>query len=76
MTTNREELVVEEQWKPKVLAMGAVIGLLAGMVAAYLLVQRAESQGQKPKLTAGEGVKLGALVFGLLRQISQLGLSE
>jgi hypothetical protein len=50
-----------------------VIGLLAGLLAAYLLIQRAEKQNQKPELNAGEGVKLGVLVFGLLRQIATLG---
>jgi hypothetical protein len=60
-------------WKWKTLTIGAVIGALAGLTAAYLLIQRAENEGETPKLSAGEGVKLGALVLGLLRQVSQLG---
>jgi len=63
----------EGAWKFKVMALGAVIGAAAGLVAAYLLIQRSEKVGSAPKLSAGEGVKLGALVFGLLRQVSQLG---
>jgi hypothetical protein len=67
------EIVPQDNWKPRVLVIGGVIGLLAGLLAAYLLIQRAEKQNQKPELNAGEGVKLGVLVFGLLRQIATLG---
>jgi NO-binding membrane sensor protein with MHYT domain len=67
------EIVPQENWRPKVMVIGGVIGLMAGLLAAYLLIQRAEKQNQKPELNAGEGVKLGVLVFGLLRQIATLG---
>jgi hypothetical protein len=67
------ELASEKTRKWKTLTIGAVIGALAGIAAAYLLVKRAENEGGTPKLSAGEGVKLGALVLGLLRQVSQLG---
>lgn len=63
----------EEQWKTKVILVGGVVGLLTGLVAAYMLVQRAEKAGDKPMLSSGEGVKLGLLVLGLLRQVTQLG---
>ncbi len=53
--------------------MGIIIGALAGLGAAYLIVQRAEREGKNPEMTAGEGVKLGLLVLGVLRQIAQLG---
>ncbi len=60
-------------WKNRVLLTGAILGALTGLGAAYLLVQRAEREGIAPNLSAGEGVKLGVLVFGLLRQVAQLG---
>ncbi len=59
--------------KPRILLFGALLGALSGLVAAYLLVQRAEKEGQQIQFSAKEGVKLGAMVFGLLRQIAQLG---
>lgn len=65
-----------ENWKPKVLVIGAVIGALTGLTAAYLLIQRAAKNESTPNLSAGEGLKLGVLVFGLLRQISMLGEKE
>lgn len=53
------EIVPQEDWKPKVLLIGGAIGLMTGLLAAYLLVQRAEKRNQKPELNAGEGVKVG-----------------
>ena len=68
-----EETPLEENWKPKLMILGAVIGSLTGLGAAYLLAQRAEKEGLKPNLGTKEGISLGMLVFGLLRQIAQLG---
>ena len=55
------------------LLVGAVVGLLTGLGAAYLLIQRAEREGTLPALSAGEGVKVGLLVLGMLRQVAQFG---
>jgi hypothetical protein len=60
-------------WKSKTLLLGTIVGALVGAGAAYLIIQRAERQESDVHLTAGEGVKLGLLVFGLLRQVAQLG---
>ena len=62
-----------QNWKSRTLLMGLLIGACAGLGAAYLLVQRAEREGKTPEMTAGEGVKLGMLLLGMLRQIGQLG---
>jgi len=72
----QEEFYEEENWKPKLLLVGAVIGALAGLGAAYLMAQRAEKQGSKPKLSSKEGISLGLLVLGLLRQVSVLGSGD
>jgi hypothetical protein len=57
-------------WKINTLIIGAVVGAVTGLVAAFILVQRAEAEQSKPKLNAGEGVKLGLGVLGLLRLLS------
>ena len=67
------EIIPEDNWKPKVLVIGGGIGLLTGLLAAYLMIQRAEKDETKPELSAGDGVKLGVLVLGLLRSVAMLG---
>ncbi len=62
-----------DNWKRNVLIIGGIVGLLTGLVAAYLLIQRAEQEEEKPKLSAGEGVKVGVGVLGLLKLISDMG---
>jgi len=59
--------------KSRTLVLGALVGAFTGLVAAMLLNRRAEKGEKESALTAGEGVKIGALVFGLLRAISSLG---
>ncbi len=65
--------VFDSAWKRKALLTGALVGAGAGILGAYLFIQRAEKEGQQPALSVKEGVKLGALVFGLLRQVALLG---
>jgi hypothetical protein len=73
-----ENALVEtgDTWRPKVMTMGVLIGALAGLGAAYLLIQRADKRGAAPELSAKEGITLGLLVFGLLRQVSMLGEND
>ncbi|MEJ5241108.1 MAG: hypothetical protein WHS87_07920 [Anaerolineales bacterium] len=56
----------------KTLAAGALLGALAGLGTAYLLTRRAEKEGKPLSITAGQGVRLGVLVLGLIRQILAL----
>ena len=72
LMSSQNDLDAVNAWKTKALIVGAGMGLLVGVGAAYLLVQRAEKEGQPPTISAGEGVRLGVIVFGLLRQVSQL----
>ena len=67
------EIVPVDNWKPKVLVIGGLVGLLTGLLGAYLMIQRAEKMDTRPELSAGEGVKLGVLVMGLLRSVAMLG---
>jgi gas vesicle protein len=51
---------------------GVIIGAVVGLIAAMLLSRRAERNERETALTTGEGLKLGVLVFGLLRAIASL----
>ncbi len=62
-----------DSWKMKALIIGGVVGLAAGMIAALIFIQRAEMSQAKPQISAGEGVKVGIGVLGVLRMISDLG---
>ena len=57
----------------RLLLGGALLGAVTGLVAAMLLNRRAEKNESETAITAGEGIKLGVLVFGLLRAISYIG---
>ena len=59
--------------KSKTLMLGALVGAATGLLAAMLLHPRAEKNESETALTTGEGLKLGVLVFGLLRAIASLG---
>ena len=59
--------------KSRNLVFGALIGAFTGLLAAMLLNRRADKSETGTAITAGEGMKLGVLVFGLLRAIASLG---
>jgi hypothetical protein len=59
--------------KTRTLVAGALLGAATGVLAALLLNRRADRDENESTITAGEGLKLGVLVIGLLRAIASLG---
>ena len=59
--------------KSKILIIGGLLGLLSGVIAAYLLIQRSEQNERELSISAGDGVKVGLGVLGVLKLISDLG---
>ncbi|HSG45028.1 MAG TPA: hypothetical protein VLA72_17915 [Anaerolineales bacterium] len=57
----------------KTLLFGTLIGAATGLIAAMMLHRNAERNEKETAITSGEGMKLGMLVFGLLRAIASLG---
>lgn len=64
--------VIDPQKKRQTLLIGGVVGGLVGVGMAYLLVQRAEKQGGEIDFSTGEGIRLGVLLLGALRQVADL----
>lgn len=62
-----------QDWKNKVIILGAIIGLLTGVGAAYLYIKKAEELPERPKLTTGDGMKIGMGLVGVLKLISEFG---
>jgi hypothetical protein len=73
MNTVEDVAITEvDNWKPKVLVIGALIGALVGLGTAYLLVSRVEEE-EKLEVTPAQGVKMGIAALTFLRQITQIG---
>lgn len=69
-----EQTKERETWRLSALGIGLAIGALVGLGAAYLLVQNAERKNiKKVTVSGGDMVKMGVLVFGLLRQVALIG---
>lgn len=59
-------------WKTKTLLIGTTIGAVTGLAAAMIMVQRAEKNETVPRLTTGEGVKVGMGILGVLKMLADL----
>jgi len=70
---SKKQEITRRPAQPGTLLIGAVLGAVAGLIAANLLQRRATNSGRDSTITPAEGIKLGLLVFGLLRAIASLG---
>ncbi len=59
-------------WKTKSLIIGAAVGLAIGLLGAYIVIQRSEQLNTLPEVSAGDGVKVGLGLLGVLRLISDI----
>lgn len=63
-----------ENWKLKMLAVGAILGAAIGAGTAYLMARNAEeTQNGPPKISTTEALRIGISAVGLIRGIVALG---
>jgi predicted membrane-bound spermidine synthase len=60
----------------RTIVLGVLIGAATGLMAALLLNRRARAAESTSAITTSDGLKIGVLVFGLLRAIASLGDEE
>jgi gas vesicle protein len=58
--------------KTKTLLIGTSVGAVTGLIAALIVLQQAEKNQTTPKLTAGDGVKVGIGIMGILRLLADI----
>jgi len=71
-----EEIAPAVNTQTKTLLIGAAVGALTGLAAAFLFSRRAVKNESEVSITPTEGLKIGLLVVGLLRSIATLGGDE
>ena len=59
-------------WRNKTLIIGGIAGLVIGLAGAYIVIQRSEANNMLPEVSAGDGVKIGLGVLGVLRLIAEI----
>jgi hypothetical protein len=65
--------ITTTDYRTRALLIGGLLGALTGLGAAYLYIQSQQRRGAEcPSLSGGSLVKLGLLVFGLLRSVGEL----
>ncbi len=74
--SSKKEIEVRKSSPVNTVAIGALVGAGAGVIAAMLLHRRAKKQQRESMITASEAIQLGLLIFGLFRAISALGDDE
>ncbi|MBN1966882.1 MAG: hypothetical protein JW910_19675 [Anaerolineae bacterium] len=69
----------DETWKRQAYLIGAAIGLVLGLLSAYLFVRAAgetTDQSKPYRVGTGDAMRLTLAVLGLVRQIAELGGKE
>lgn len=63
---------MNNNWQSKVMLIGAIVGAVAGVIGASILIQQAQKNNTQPQLSAGDGVKVGLGVLAVLRLLAEL----
>lgn len=66
----------DTSWKTRTLLVGAILGAFTGVGTAYIFVKRAEESEGGARLTSKDGLSLGLILLGALRQIAKIGTDD
>ncbi len=59
----------DKKWKIKTLLWGAGIGLITGLITAYIKIQRAESKHEMVHFNSKDTAKVGLAVVEILKKL-------
>jgi len=63
-----------ENWKVKMLIIGALAGAVVGLGTAYLMARTSEeNRGGPPEIKTTDALRIGINAIGLIRGIAALG---
>ncbi|MEN8098287.1 MAG: hypothetical protein ABFQ89_04365 [Chloroflexota bacterium] len=60
-------------WRPRILLLGGIVGAVLGVMAAQLYIRVAEESGGPSKVSSGRVLKLAVAALGVVREASLLG---
>ena len=61
-------------WQSRFLIIGTILGALAGLLSAWMLVQSAEKKhGGPPEISSGDLLRSSIGIIGIIRGIASLG---
>jgi hypothetical protein len=76
MTNNQNPLKIRDQddWRPKVIAIGGALGAVLGVVSALLYIRSAEETGRTERPAppdASDTVRMGISLMSIVRTITE-----
>jgi hypothetical protein len=72
MSKSTDITVSSDQSRNRILMVGGLIGAVLGVFGAFLLIQGKERRGGEINVSPNEGIRLGLILFALLRNIYEL----
>lgn len=77
LSPNRGNSSVPSHWRTQTYGVGLVVGLILGLMGAYMYTRAAEEDvsgtGRAARIQTGDLLGLGLALLGVMRQVAELG---